>query len=317
MSQKENSVTVSDIKILDLSPKIKIASELLPKTLKSEFCSFIVDGVHTGIANGIRRCMMTEIPVIAMDFNVEQMTTNDDFIFYEFVRDRIRNIPILQSTGRNSKFSLDVQNNTSKIISVTTANLMQNGKEIKGLCNETIEICELHPGRFIKIKEIYIEEGYGKDYGGFSVAHQAGCEVRDIKPYDQFTGEGVKSGVANAKKFQIYFRTNGNISPKNIIKLTIDTLIKRVEYVTGMLYTLEKTNDTYTLTLIGETETIRVLFMKTVHNLYPDIKDFGGEVIKDDKTCTFHINAENPVDVLNIASKDIIVKLKKIRSAFE
>ena len=96
-----------------------------------------------------------------------------------------------------------------------------NGKEITAatlIPDANILLIRLRPGRYIKIRNIKIEQGIASiNAGRFSLLNNVAYEPLDITPYDQFTGKGTRSIEHDCKSFMIGFTTRGNITPKEVI----------------------------------------------------------------------------------------------------
>jgi DNA-directed RNA polymerase subunit L len=307
-------VVVKNFKVVDLAPKIpdpKIAA-LLPNTLTPQHAEFELHGVHIGIANGLRRCIMSEIPIKAMNFDFADFTTNDPFILNDFISGRIRNIPIKQNVSEKATFSLDVQNQTEEIIYVKSG-------QIKGNLpfNETFTVTALEPNKFIKISKIYIETGYPYNYGGFVGATNVVCVPLDQIPYNNYTGEGVRSAISNPVNHKIAFNTNGTISPKDIIVSACGELTRRLNLALGELPNITVENNTYLFILHAENDTLGNMLMKTLVDMFPDLPTVTYTVDHINRNLTMKLISNVEVDgMITTAVKKCIEQLEMIKDSF-
>ena len=113
---------------------------------KSGKHSFDIDNIDLSIANSIRRIILTEIPVVGFYGEDEpsiDIITNTGPLHNEFMKHRIGLIPINVSEvitdkyiDNDYKFELNVMNNTSSTINITTADFTGTYKDIELTVNE-------------------------------------------------------------------------------------------------------------------------------------------------------------------------------------
>ena len=188
------AVTVKDIKIIDLTPKLKnkALEKLLPTRLFPMRLEFNVAGVSNAVSNAIRRTVMCELLVRGLHAEHTDMKTNDMFIISEMIIKRLRMIPIDQTTPIDAVFSLDVANDTADIIDVKSGLIKissANRSPIKIIpFNETFTLFTLNPGKFFKLDNIRIEQEYGfqPEYGSLVMTCNATSLAVDQKPINLY-----------------------------------------------------------------------------------------------------------------------------------
>jgi hypothetical protein len=138
---------------LELCKKLNI-SDWVPSIVPNDL-SFELHNTTTEMANAIRRCVNSELPVLIMDFKDSDMHCDDRFIITHRVRKFINLIPIRQIT--NVKFSLNVYNDTNNIINVSSRSIKSEGGG--DMFSKTFVITTLRPGCRLKIDSINVVLG--------------------------------------------------------------------------------------------------------------------------------------------------------------
>ncbi len=272
---QERTLTASK-QTIDFCKSIN-AEHLIPVDKKN--ISFELNA-STAMANAIRRCANSEIDVLIMDFDPADFYTDDPFIISNVVQKRINLIPVQQIAG--SSFSLEVKNNTSEVMEVLSS-------EITSLCSPTFEVVHLNPGKYIRISNIKMKKGTAhKDGAAHSFAGKIKYECLD---------KGKSSLCHQPTKYRLTTGWQNTIDPREIIKMTLNTLIEKVQNLTE-----NKMNETYT---IGN------LLVEYVQKIDPTSK----------ASCTVpyaadHIVVQADPQLLKKAKVLILQDLKKIKSAF-
>ena len=132
--------------------------------LTDEEFTFDIKNLDKSILNALRRIMISEVPTIAFNTNYGKETDivieeNTSSLHNEFLSHRLSLLPInipyknIEDYDRNKyEFILDITNNTSKIIDVTT---------------EHIQIKEINSNKFLskeECKKIFPPSKITKDY---------------------------------------------------------------------------------------------------------------------------------------------------------
>ena len=113
---------------------------------KSQKHSFDINNMDLSIANSIRRIILTEIPVVGFYGEDEpsiDIISNTGPLHNEFMKHRIGLIPINVSEDitdnyidNDYKFELNIVNNTSSTINITTADFTGTYKDVNLTVNE-------------------------------------------------------------------------------------------------------------------------------------------------------------------------------------
>lgn len=91
--------------------------------------SFVINGTDSSIVNAIRRTILSEIPILGFkttphEENKCEITTNTSRFNNEIIKQRLSCIPVhisdLSIPYENLEVSLNVKNNTSNLLMVTT-----------------------------------------------------------------------------------------------------------------------------------------------------------------------------------------------------
>lgn len=95
--------------------------------------------------------------------------------------------------------------------------------------NSNICIARLRPGKTLYIEEIGFSVGKGIDsMAKFSLLNNVKYNILNVEPYDAFNQTGVRSIEYNPKEFRLEFTTCGNIAPKKVISLLVESILERL-----------------------------------------------------------------------------------------
>lgn len=319
MSSKKTSIAdvkVDGIKVVDISPKLTgDAAKLLPTVLKPQYCEFNVRGANAKIANGIRRVVSSGVKAIRLTFDLEDYETNDPFAkLNDLFQTAVRSIPIKQNTPRNTVFSLNIKNNTEALITITAGDIQSSDPKVKNIFDDNTPLLTLESHKYLKIKRIFIDEGYEYEHGTFCLSSAARSIPLDQTPYNMYTKTGVSASVADPREHKIAFETHGQIDPLRLVLMACDEIIERLEKAKKMLYTLTEVGDFHQLTIDGEDYTIGMIVFHTVCDLYPKISAIAPDFDPNNKVLKIRLRAEDPQDVLStsiIHAVDILSKIKQ------
>jgi hypothetical protein len=213
---------------------------LLPK--KSKFrVDFEITGTCSGFANGIRKCIMDEIPIYSLTMDSDGLTTSDWYVLSDYLQKNIELIPIHQEIdyekAKTWTISLNIINSTDEVINVKSGDLeiFEGKKKIptESIMSTNISIVELHPAMFIKILNITIVRGLSKfDASKFASISNMRYEILDVEPLAHTKEEktpGVSSLLSNPTAFRLGYTTYRNVKdPKTIIYKCCDALTGRI-----------------------------------------------------------------------------------------
>ena len=164
---KVKNVTIEEIKLNPSSitkdaKHLAVLKGLLPEN-NHHAISFIVADTNPATVNAIRRTVMSEILWKSLYVNLEDIDTNEEFLkLHEFCK-RIAFIPVNQDVSLTAKFSIDVVNKSfdANRAIVHSSEIKQSGGAFDSkLFDSTFRVAELHPGKYLKVKNIGVKEGY-------------------------------------------------------------------------------------------------------------------------------------------------------------
>lgn len=173
MSLKNISVSAIKYDLSAFKEVESVARKLLPEKIP-EILQFDVIA-NSRIANAIRRTIEDE--VIAKSLEPGNVETNDVYVLKDELKNNIRQIPIDQSIPLDATFSLAVENNRSNVLPVKSGQIRTS---IKTPFNSRIELCSLNQGKKIRIKDITVVEGRGRNNSRFSLTSVVGFKMLDF-----------------------------------------------------------------------------------------------------------------------------------------
>lgn len=182
---KVTHITESKIEY-DLSKWAKYESKLKPliPTKTRECMTFAVRNTDTATVNGLRRTLIEELPVKILHAEVADIDTNEEYLIRDELLDRIRAVPIDQSIKSDRTFVIDVVN-TDKIHRISHVHSSQiSGNENGNIADKMYRIAELHIGRYLRVDNIRIMEGYGYMHANFRLT--CGVEYRPLDFIDVY-----------------------------------------------------------------------------------------------------------------------------------
>ncbi|MDE2097659.1 MAG: hypothetical protein KGL39_10460 [Patescibacteria group bacterium] len=167
-------------------------------------CRVVVElkGVATAVASALRRAPLGEVQGRSLyihafrDEAADKKAADDPFMVEEVLSTRIRCIPLRfwvpDSVVRDARFRLFVTNDTESTKTVMSGDLTivsgvqpeKKGAKSRGdsvLFNPTIELAFIQPGHCLRVHDIRIREGYGRQGGEFRVACLGTLRHLDIK----------------------------------------------------------------------------------------------------------------------------------------
>jgi DNA-directed RNA polymerase subunit L len=228
----------------------------------------------TELANGLRRCMEGEIPVLIMTFSDESLSTNDDFIITHELKKRIGLIPIRQISGVDLR--INVTNNTDEIIPVYSGQIMEAKKLKEPMFSSSFILCHLRPGKSLLIDGIYTRSGVKyKNGAAHSFPGKIGYSCLDLE--DAPEGNGGKTPVSSMNSdpstYMLTIHRQKYIDPAYIVKLALVTLSEKfdkirkiVEDATDNFYSSEMeivySEDMVMFKIFNETYTVGNMIVK-------------------------------------------------------
>lgn len=333
------SPTVTDIKVTDLSVSLKgplveskshsdaekqiidKLSKLIPTTLVPKRIEFTINGVNNAVSNAIRRTVMCELLTYSLKVEYDSFATNDRFIIPEMLVRRFELIPIDQDVPKDIVFGLDAVNDgvLHRDVKSSEIKIISPGKTgIKKLpFNETFTLFALQPGKFLKVNKITIEPDFGYNFAGHVLASTPVSIAKDQIPYNSYTNTGIPSRLSNPKVWHVGFITNGAMEPKKVVKYACENIIARLLAVQELFYSIKNNEDEYILVVDGESDTIGNLFMRTIIELYPDIRAVTWSSASVGRSITIRIKCDEDITtVLSTSVKHIIRQFNEIKKFF-
>lgn len=214
-------------KVTKDAAKIKEISALLPESNQSKI-SFIIRGTNTATANAIRRCVMSELEWKVLQVDHENVTSNEPFFKIPEFCKRVSYIPIRQNIPDDVTFSINVKNGDAKSnrIIVHSDEIIASDK--KKYFDSTYRIAELHPGNFVKVKDISVRKGFSYRMDEPDGANAKFSPVSNVEFYPI---DYINVHMLNEKKqlYSCYVRTAEllAISPQEVKKLAPHVLAQK------------------------------------------------------------------------------------------
>jgi len=176
---------------------------------KGENVTFTLKEADSATANAIRRVIMSEIPVLAID--EVDFYENTSALFDEYIAHRIGLIPIKADLGiekGKSKvtFSIDCKGPCT----VYASNLKTKDKEAKP-AYERIPIMKLGEGQSLRLEGI-AREGIGKEHAKFQPCF---CSYKQHK--------------TDPTTFEFEVESFGNMPPKKLLEKTLKIITNKAE----------------------------------------------------------------------------------------
>lgn len=216
-------------------------------TKKAHRVSFQLNDT-SAMANFIRSCIWDGAPVWSLKVETSSIQTNDPFMLFDNLEQKIHGIPIYQTIFneayekdgeniyKNFKASFSVVNDSTDLKTVTTRDMKfeYGGKEIKSekFCS-MIPVFRLQSGKRLSL-EMTIEKGYGFiDANKFNAVD--GREYR-ILDYAHKSEGGPSSLTYDPKKFQICYTTYRNYdNPLELMELIVKDNLIRIDRLEELL----------------------------------------------------------------------------------
>lgn len=320
---------ISNIKIENIDNKINIINIkntkfeklIVEKNIIPDFphslLTFNILNTKSSFVNAIRRCILDEILVKALYFNMTDIRTNDRFILNDLIQERIQLIPLLQNIGINKKFSLVAHNNTTSIISIYTDSIKDNDNSDTIYFNQNIKLFDLRPNKTISINNIHINENYGYINNIYSIG-RASYEVIN---FDMKNNQSLNS---NPTDFKFYIYSNGNISTYDILSKSINELENRLKKIKNLIQDYTEENDEL---IINKTNKLTIYYIKNeYHTLGNLLVDYMFDLDKSTNLLNYNnshpskneitIKTDNPDSdkLITMAIDNIIIDFNKIKS---
>lgn len=202
--------------------------------------SFELHNTTSELANALRRCINSELTVMIMDFEPQDLSTDDSFIITHELRKRINYIPIRQIS--TITFGLNVHNTTDEIIPVyssrikDTANKKKDSsdkkKDKEKSFSETFILTYLRPGKRLIINNIHIISGQSyNSHSAFSFEGKVGYKCLNLPDKNENTLTKPVSMIDTQTSYKISVPRQKYIDPVSIVKMTLKCLNNKLDTI--------------------------------------------------------------------------------------
>lgn len=289
--------------------------------------------VSTAISNGLVRTMMDEIVVKTLEFDKDDIKTDDENIMWASVQKTVQSIRLNQEVPKNARFSLKFVNSSAEPLMVRSGDLKTNHKLTVIPFNSTFRIVTVREGRMLEINNIRVEENQGRNYsyGQYSAVSNCGHKPLDVEIFNR--GEGTDVFVSNPREYEINFGTNGNVKPKWVLMSACQSIYNRANKLAKELEVVsDKTQLKYTsdimdinqedelthFTFKGETHTICNLIRYFIYEKHPTIALSNYEITHPtEMNSVYRLISQNPKKIMLEALENIVDMFQSLEKQFD
>jgi DNA-directed RNA polymerase subunit L len=205
----------------------------LPSTVPNSL-SFDMVNCNTALANAFRRVMQSELSVMIMVF--DSLYTSDNYIIQHQLSKAIGLIPIRQISGLT--FYIDKTNNTTEIIQVNSAHIRPHqtdnaDRSREVLFSKSFVLCDLRPGKTLKIDRIYLKKGVSYIDGA---AHTFPGKIK----YESLDDSKSSSMNTDPTSYRLGIPPQKYVDPAHMVRMAADTLIDKLTRVMDVITTDDK-----------------------------------------------------------------------------
>lgn len=153
---------ISDLKITNLS-------NLTSSMFTRQKFGFRLSGVHPPIKVILFEAIQLGIPIriLNVDVNPDTFDTDNAFIQINHLRSQVQGIPIKQDIPLDALFKINIRNETSSLMIVTSNSIVCTNYDDKYF-DINHPIFSLKPGQFLRLDKIMVEEHISKTTGNSS-----------------------------------------------------------------------------------------------------------------------------------------------------
>ncbi len=347
--------------IQDVNGKI-FGEGLREPPLRGSRVSLELKGVPLAYANGIRRAVGDEmtgkhlrvVPPEGAAGEADKTAPPDPFLYDEFVANRIALVPLRVQIPPNIieklRLSLYMENKTAIATQVFTGDLSvdapANFNEL--LFNPTIPLFAIQPGYSVRVKNIRIVQGVGREDGLFTTAHLTSIRHVDVPqaprsethsigaPLADKSGYLVPPTLAEPRHFVVEMSAAAvGLDPNEARSLLTDAcgnILQRLRAVAAgvgagagagaadasRLVRMDLANgmESGSLEMPNETFTLSNIIARTIYEMEPDIAYVSPLVITHEKKAQVVIRAE--ADIAGIVTRalrkaiDVFTKISEM-----
>jgi DNA-directed RNA polymerase subunit L len=269
---------------------------------------FEIKNANCQLANGIRRTLMSEMPIKHLTASLVDIKTTDPYVVAEAILKRLEMIPISQSVHEDAIFSLRTENNGNHYVDVLSSEIKLNGVATSKHITPSIPICDINSGCSFSINDISVKESYGYANARVSIGRIA----YEIIGTD-FNQPPTDSLPTN---FHLEVETPGIIDPVEMVRKAIDNLLERLDAIDYDQSTVIEFNMSK-LTILNETHTIGRLLSWYMYQLEPTIEYVACRTLHPSKReCVIDIRHPDSFTLYRQAVAAIKDDLAALRIAF-
>lgn len=276
-----------------------IDKKILDLPISSVTCIFSLRNVHISIANGLKRVLMDEVESHCLSIKPGSFHTTDPFMIEHFVRNRIELIPLLRILNpeiKNMKFKLHIHNTSQDILAVYSKDIKPiHGKLPAPIMNPTFKLAELQPGSELKIDEISIASGIGRNRASFAIGCAGSIRHLDVPRFsaEEINNKGGKAAYGSGYKissllvnsrnhevqvvFQAMNEDTREIHCKKILREACNVILKYNNIVRKEVR--HHTNNMVKIISPDMTDTIGHIIARYFYELNPDIDHVSYECV--------------------------------------
>ena len=303
----------------------EIDKKIIDLPIRPATLTFELKGVNVAVASAFRRVLMDELNSPRLSIKPGTFHSTDPFMTEHFVRSRIESIPLLRILNpevQKMKFSLyathkleqdkspqmqsdDFKRNVERMQSETFRLNVErmhsdskklvlseeirplHGKLSNPIMNPNFELAEIQEGSEIKIDEIFIEYGIGRNCSSFRASCNGSIKHLDLERYSSKEinskggkasyGSGYKDSslLSNPREHQVTVTIPATLiiskdsHAKEMLRNACDIIITYNEKVRKepRLHSTKKTK----IIVPGMTDTICHIVSRYIHELLPEV----------------------------------------------
>jgi hypothetical protein len=313
-----SNISIKNIHVFNLLPnkRFNINIEFPP-----QYIGFEIHNVNTSITNAIRRVCEGEI--LTKRLVLQTLNTNDVYMINEFLNILIKSLPVSQSIPNDKQFNINIKSNSMEDFILTTSDIkgadqyLNKNMPLATICGRIKNSPKLDEGEPVFFNAtLKVVENYGYLDGAFNQCESGGSIMQYIDTAPRANG-GSSATEAYPTAFYVKMTSKGGISPNELFKNVISTIITRLRSVQEVCGNIEQDiNGIYKVT-IEETITIGELIFVEVHDLDPDNESFMYNYRDKNGFIIFRSRSSDMNTIISNAVNSLIKKFNIIGEQFK
>lgn len=255
---RENKKLIKWNNLIKEQLNIDNAIELIPDSERHNI-KLKIRNSYSEFANAIRIIAKSYIPTKCISLDESSIDTNDSYIINANLKKNIEMLPLYQDSDIKT-LTLDIENKTDSLIPVYSSDI----KEYKHISSHNIEICQLNPGKYLKIT-MYTLKGISKDDAGkYSLLGPVRYKVVNVDLPDSFEKKNMNNSSVNTdyKDFDITLCTVGNVSYEYILNSIREILLEKLEQYKQIIIEYKNAEDETNFKTANATFTLNLGLLK-------------------------------------------------------